>query len=156
LCKKRKDVMCHIFSAGRHFEALRQEAQKRRIDRLLMRDLVSDDDLLELYERSTVHVIPQAEGTGAGAFPSKLPNLLMAAVPIFAICDNHSELARVLHESQSGITVNGRDIDVWVERMVEFMDRIAQSSSAVFQQTTKEYLDRNFSLDRLVASILQG
>jgi len=85
LCQRRKDIMCHVFSAGPYFKLIQKEMQVLRTDRLFLRGLVPEEELAELYERSTVQVIPQAGGTAAGAFPSKLPNLFATGVPVFAI-----------------------------------------------------------------------
>ncbi len=154
LCRKRSDIMCHIFSAGAFFGALQQEMKKRGINRIFLRELVPDENLAELYERSTVHVIPQAGGTGAGAFPSKLPNLLAAGVPVYAICDRDSELAEVIRESQAGVSVDGTDLDMWVERMEELLARIAHTPRAVIRRSAHDYVAKKFNLDRLIAALV--
>jgi glycosyltransferase involved in cell wall biosynthesis len=154
LCQRRVDVICHVFSAGPNFVRVQREMQGRNIDRLHFRDLVPEGQLAELYARSTLQVIPQASGTGAGAFPSKLPNLLAAGVPVFAICDRESELATVVRESQAGTVAEGAHPGQWVEQMVEFLDRIKGTPHSTLRQTTQAYLGAKFDLDELVAAII--
>lgn len=97
-------VCCHIFSSGPAFEQLKRHASRLAPAQQLVRfhPLVDEERLPELYERSTVQLLPQAAGVGAGAFPSKLPNLIAVGVPVFAICDADSELASVIRESGAG------------------------------------------------------
>jgi glycosyltransferase involved in cell wall biosynthesis len=154
LCQQRPDVMCHVFSAGPNFARVQREMKGRNVDRLHFRDLVPEEQLAELYARSTVQVIPQASGTGAGAFPSKLPNLLAAGVPVFAICDRTSELATVVRESQAGTVAEGAHPGQWVQQMAEFLDRISGTPHSTLRQRNQAYLGTKFNLDRLVAAII--
>lgn len=154
LCRKRSDVMCHIFSEGLYFGVLQKETEKRKTNRIFFHALVPDEQLAELYERSTVQVIPQVTGTGPGAFPSKLPNLLAAGVPVFAMCDRNSELAEVIRESQAGIAIDNTDLDVWVEQMEQFLIRVGQTPHAVFRSRARDYVYKKFNLDRLIAAMV--
>ena len=154
LCRQRSDVMCHVFSEGAYFGILKKETEKRDTKRIFFHELVPDEQLAELYERSTVQVIPQVSRTGPGAFPSKLPNLLAAGVPVFAMCDRNSELAKFLRESQSGIAIDSADLDVWVEQMEQFLRRVGQSPHAVFRKRAHDYVYRKFNLDSFIAAIV--
>ena len=154
LCRKRSDVMCHIFSEGASFEELQKQTEKRKTNRLFFHELVPDEQLAELYERSTVQVIPQVRGTGAGAFPSKLPNLLAAGVPVFAMCDKSSELAKIVYDSQAGIAVDNADLDVWVEQMEQFLIGVGQTPHAAFRSRARDYVHKKFNLDTLIAAIV--
>jgi colanic acid biosynthesis glycosyl transferase WcaI len=154
LCRKRSDVMCHIFSEGAYFRVLQKETEKRKTNRIFFHELVPDEQLAELYERSTVQVIPQVRGTGPGAFPSKLPNLLAAGVPVFAMCDRDSELAEVIRESQSGIAIDNTDLDVWVEQMERFLLMVGQTPHADFRSRASDYVYKKFNLDRLIAAMV--
>jgi len=154
LCRKRSDVMCHIFSEGAYFGVLQKETEKRKTNRIFFRALVPDEQLAELYERSTVQVIPQVKGTGPGAFPSKLPNLLAAGVPVFAMCDRDSELAVVIRESQAGVAIDNTDLDVWVEQMEQFLIMVGQTPHAVFRSRARDYVYEKFNLGRLIATMV--
>jgi len=154
LCRRRDDVMCHVFSSGPFFEEIRHSHELDGSPAIRFHDLVPDEQLPELYARSTVQVIPQAKGTGAGAFPSKLPNLLYAGVPVFAICDPHSELASVIEETGIGAHAGGGDVEVWVGAMVELLDQLVGRSREEMRQAVRGYVDQHFSVDQVTASIL--
>jgi colanic acid biosynthesis glycosyl transferase WcaI len=104
-------IRCHVFSAGPHFERLKGEASANGDSAVAFRGLVPEEALPELYWRSTVQILPQAKGTGHGALPSKLPNLIAAGVPVFAICDADSEVAVLLRQlgQDAGFFVDGFD-----------------------------------------------
>jgi glycosyltransferase involved in cell wall biosynthesis len=153
LCRKRSDIVCHIFSAGTNFTTYQKQIEKQGLNRIKFHELVPNEQLAELYERSTVQLIPQARGTGPGAFPSKLPNLLAAGVPVFAMCDKDSELAEVILESQAGIAIDNSDLDVWVEQMEQFLRRVGQTPHAVFRSRASDYVNKKFNLDKLIAAM---
>jgi len=151
LCTLRPDVMCHIFSSGPFFEDLRGSGEADA--RLHFHGLVADAALQALYAHSTVQVIPQAGGTGAGAFPSKLPNLLAAGVPVFAICDPHSELATVIDEAGAGRHVDQHERAQWAAQMASFLDEIKDRPHAEFRQLSAACMEDKFSVARLVETL---
>lgn len=155
LCEARSDVMCHVFSSGPFFEALRRRAAAVPNDRIRFHGLVPDETLPTIYARSTVQVIPQATGTGAGAFPSKLPNLMAFGVPVFAMCDPESELARVIDETGIGVHVPLTDVDAWPEQVGKLIDDVVGRSHESFRQSAASYVDARFNVDRLVEAILR-
>ena len=152
LCALRADVMCHIFSSGPFFEDLRGSGEGAD-ERMQFHGLVADDALQALYASSTVQVIPQAGGTGAGAFPSKLPNLLAAGVPVFAICDPHSELATVIDETGAGRHVDQDDVAQWAAQLSAFLDEVKGRSHAEFRQLSAACMEDKFSVVRLVETL---
>ena len=90
------EVQFHIFSAGPIFEDLRKRNSTGPIGRLHLHPLVAEACLRELYSRSTVQVIPQAEGSAEACLPSKLPNIIASGCLALAICDGQSELAEIV------------------------------------------------------------
>jgi len=156
LCESRKNVKCHIFSRGPQFDELRQWSLFKETDCLSFHDLVPENQLSELYERSTVHVIPQAEGTGSGAFPSKLPNLLSHGVPVFAICDNSSELADIIGKTKYSKSVASWDIQNLVQEMNEFLDDVAGVSHEDILNQYQGTLLKMFSVENLLEHIVQN
>jgi glycosyltransferase involved in cell wall biosynthesis len=155
VCAVDPRVVCHIFSRGPLFEALQWSARGPAIQgRVLFHDLVPDESLGELYMRSHVQIIPQAEGTGAGAFPSKLPNLLAAGVPVFAICDRDSELASVIKESGCGLATDARDPQRLARALADFVETVVGGESHLQRrELLSRYLEEKFSLSRLVTAL---
>lgn len=154
LSKTHQEIICHIFSRGPIFEELSKEYSRSAESRVLFHDLVPESSLLDLYLHSDVQIIPQAEGTGAGAFPSKLPNLLAAGVPVFAICDADSELAAVLNESGAGRSVHSWQPKECVEGVAKLLSKIGDETHEQRRERLAPYVYKKFSVDALTRSIL--
>ncbi len=155
VCAEDPRVVCHIFSRGPLFDALQQSPREAAIQRrVLFHDLVPDESLVELYMRSHVQIIPQAEGTDAGAFPSKLPNLLVVGVPVFAICDRHSELASVIRESGCGLATDSRDPQGLARALADFVKTVVGGElQPQRREWLSRYVEEKFSLSRLVTAL---
>ncbi len=154
LCLERNDVMCHIFSRGPLFDEIKDNFNRENTQRIRFHDLVPEKMLGELYKRSSVQIIPQAEGTGAGAFPSKLPNLLNAGVPVFAICDSDSELSSVVNETGIGKAVHEWEMDLCIREMNQFLESIRSESHDDRYKRAKEYIERKFNVEHVVDTIV--
>lgn len=152
------NVRCSIFSAGPNFERLRAQPQPDVETRIQFQNLVPDDTLDELYARSTVQLLPQASGTSDGAIPSKLPNLLAAGVPIFAICDSQSEIVRVLKQAgdASGDHVSDFDAPSLHAQFERLLQQIARDPRATRVARQRPQVERMFSVEPLIAEILSA
>lgn len=153
LCDSRADVYCHIFSCGQIFKELEKHNRRKRI---CFHDLVFEDHLSELYTCSDVQVVPQAEKIGAGAFPSKLPNLIAAGVPVLAICDTKSELARVVMETHAGEVVSGWDFQELRQAIDSLIQNSAEMPRVLRKAAVEAYISEKFNINKLIASILKA
>lgn len=153
LCGFRKDVVCHIFSRGPIFDRLVRQRDGAAADRIRFHDLVPERALGELYRRSGIQVIPQASGTGAAAFPSKLPNLLAAGVPVFSICAQGSELMQVTREC-GGAASTPDDASSVAKDISEYVDEVAGETHEQRKARSTANLEKMFSVDGLVDVIL--
>lgn len=99
-------IRCHIFSEGPVFAELSQKSSV-----VGFHDLVSTDQIGELYSRSSVQIIPQANGTADGSLPSKLPNLMASGVPIFAICEPGSEVGHIVNLFDAGVVAESWNVE---------------------------------------------
>jgi len=154
ICLSNKLVKCHFFSQGPIFEMLKQENLALKNPNILFHDLVDESDLIELYERSTLHILPQASGTGGGAFPSKLPNLIAANVPIFAICDIDCELSDLLQNYKLSKIVDVNNENDWIKQIEIYLDEVKLARDK--PSTTMRSLLDKFCIDNLVESILNA
>ena len=154
MCRDVDNVICHIFSRGPLFDKIISSFRSKQLDRLRFHAFVSEDSSLELFEKSTVHVVPQASGVGAGAFPSKLPNLLSQGVPVFAVCDDDCELASVVNEISYGKVVTMWDVEVMVDAMKDFLAEVKDVDHVRFQKVFKDSHRDKFDVDYLVSSII--
>jgi glycosyltransferase involved in cell wall biosynthesis len=150
---RRKDVCCHFFSNGPMYEEL-MKANSESNERIKFHGLVDENSLYELYMRSDLQIIPQKEGTAEGAIPSKLPNIMSAGTPIFAICDKKSELAQILQNSGIGFCAHSRNIEQIALQLSDFLDSCIKISKGEFQKMTSDFVASNFSIVKLIDEIL--
>lgn len=150
LCNDREDVYCHIFSCGQIVDDLRSDNREKRI---CFHDLVPDSHLAELYERSDIQIVPQAEGTGAGAFPSKFSNLIVAGVPVLAVCDQESELVKIIMETSAGKAVSGWDFQELRQAVESLLEHAAKDPRARRQTIAERHIQEKFNINKLVESI---
>lgn len=146
----RQQIMCHVFSRGPIFDKLNKKNRQKRI---LFHDLVPEDLLPKLYACSDIQIIPQAEGTSTGAFPSKIPNIIASGVPILAICDPGSELEIIIRESGTGLVVSGWETLKLLSALDDLLADISKESRSDRITRTQQYVNNKFSVDRLVDSL---
>jgi glycosyltransferase involved in cell wall biosynthesis len=87
--KRIENTEFHFFSQGNIFEQLNK---KNKNEKIRFHNLVPEKNILELYKRSTIQIIPQKKGTSKGSLPSKLPNIMASGCNILIITDENSEL----------------------------------------------------------------
>jgi colanic acid biosynthesis glycosyl transferase WcaI len=143
------DVDFHIFSGGPLFEELRDRYETLGEPGVQFHPLVSERDLGEMYARSTIQIIPQAEGTETAALPSKLPNLLAAGVHLLAICGEDSEVGRLIRQAGTGTVVSRWDLDLFLDNLEDAL-RIAQSESSSQRRARVAPLLPEFSVGNMV------
>jgi len=73
--------------------------------------LLSDGEYAALLGAADVALITQAAGTGQFFFPSKLLSVLAAGLPVIAVADEDSELARAVRDGGFGCVVAPGDAD---------------------------------------------
>ena len=112
--ERHPEVQFHVLSGGPFYESLRAEYEQRPEPRVKFHPLVAEQDLAELYARSAIQIIPQAEGTESAALPSKLPNLLAAGVHLLAICSSGSEVERMIQLAGTGSIATRWDEDLFL------------------------------------------
>ncbi|MFZ1945096.1 MAG: glycosyltransferase [Acidobacteriaceae bacterium] len=142
-------VQFHVLSGGPFYESLRTEYELRPGARVQFHPLVAEQDLAELYARSAIQIIPQAEGTESAALPSKLPNLLAAGVHLLAICSSGSEVERMIQMAGTGSIATRWDEDVFLARLDEALGIVRRESAAARRARVEPLLDQ-FSITNMV------
>lgn len=145
-------VRFHIFSAGPAFNQLRNSAAAT-VSAVQFHDLVPECDLEELYARSTVQILPQVQVASGACFPSKLPNILAAGVPVLAICDPQSDLARIVNQT-SGAVADSWETSALLAHLRTILRHANTQSRQARQRAVKDMLASHFSLNALLDSIL--
>lgn len=147
------DVDFHVFSEGPLFNQLKEKFEQEEGTRVHFHPLVSTEDLPELYARSSIQVIPQAEGTEVAALPSKLPNLLEAGVHLLAICREDTEVGRLVQLAGTGTVVERWDEQLFLDRL-QMALQIVKSEPASVRRERVAPLRRLFSVSSLVALVI--
>lgn len=153
IVEKREDVLCHIFSRGPVFDDLQGKVRKNA-GRVLFHDLVPEENLYELYLRSDVQVIPQAQDVGGGAIPSKLPNIIKAGAPVFGICEPDTDLAEIIRQSGIGHCASSWNVEQVTSELDHFIEASGRSSHQSRQQKVHDFVRANFGIDRLMTAII--
>ncbi len=147
-------VWFHIFSEGHDFNLMRQCSEG--LPNVYFRELVSENDLSELYSRSDLQIIPQAFGTEAGAMPSKLPNIVAGGCAIFAICSEKSEVAELLDRHDLGIISPDWDADFAANIMERFLLTELPAWKARSASAKRRDALALFHIDNLVETVLSA
>ena len=148
------NVTCHIFSAGTVFEQIRMSNLGRTNCKVQFHALVPAEQLAELYGRSDVQIIPQALNTSDGSLPSKLPNLLAAGVPVFAICESGSELGDLVNDAKAGMVANTWDTAKLVELFKFYRNNLGTETKQERQMRLRAFIESKFSMDSVIKIIL--
>ncbi len=143
------EVQFHVFSGGPFFDSLRATYERRPGLRVQFHPLVAERDLAELYARSSIQIIPQAEGTESAALPSKLPNLLAAGVHLLAICSAGSEVERMIQLAGTGSIATRWEEDLFLTRLDEALEIVRRESASARRARVEPILDR-FSIANMV------
>jgi len=112
-------TLFHIFSSGAVYESLKRKNKNKKIK---FHNLVAERNIKELYQKSTVQIIPQKEGTSKGSLPSKLPNILFANRKVLVITDKNSELDIIFKKNNLNTVVTLWDNQVLCTALVNLLN----------------------------------
>lgn len=144
--EKIKNSNFHFFSQGYIFEELKESNTNSNIK---FHDLVSKENLSELYERSTIQIVPQLSGTSKGSLPSKLPNLLASDCQILAITDKNSEIEKIFKANDFQKVITSWENDLLLKAVNEMLS--GQKQNYVERiKISKEI----FNIDSLIKKIV--
>lgn len=143
------EVEFHVLSGGPFFDEFETARNHAPEPRVRFHPLVESRDLAELYARSAIQIIPQAEGTEVAALPSKLPNLLAAGVHLLAICSEESEVGRLIREAGTGTLVERWDRELFLSRIEQAL-AIVRHEPASARRARVEPLLELFSVTNMV------
>ena len=147
--ERHPEVQFHVLSGGPFFDSLRTGYEQRPGPRVQFHPLVAEQDLAELYARSAIQIIPQAEGTECAALPSKLPNLLAAGVHLLAICSAGSEVERMIQLAGTGSIATRWDEKLFLMRLQEALEIVRREPASLRRARVAPLLDQ-FSITNMV------
>ncbi len=128
--ERHPDVGFHVLSGGPFFDELSARYRRHAGPRVQFHPLVAEQDLAELYARSAIQIIPQAEGTEVAALPSKLPNLLAAGVHLLAICGENSEVGRLIQQAGTGSIAERWDQELFLTRLDQALEIVRREPAS--------------------------
>ena len=156
LVRRHPGIQCHIFSGGPLFDRLRGDSVLGA--GVAFHALVPETALDELYARSTIQLLPQAKGTSEGCLPSKHPKLLASGVPVFAICDDNSEIAGLLDQAGEGAAghADGFDAPDLYLRFEALLTQSAADPREVRIAHQKLFVQERFGVSGVIDEILHS
>ena len=140
-------VHFHFFSKGNVFNELKSRNKNLNI---YFHNLVSKDNIEEMYQKSFIQIIPQQSGTSQGSLPSKLPNLLASRCNIICITDKDSEIDKLFLKHQLNKVLNSWNKDLFLEAINDFFEKKESNN-----QLHLEISDRLFNVNSMINIILE-
>ena len=138
-------VMFHVFSQGNHFEELNEQNSNNKIK---FHPLVPKKNIEELYQRSSIQVVPQLPRTSKGSLPSKLPNLLVSGVNVVCITDKGSEIETLFQKNNFKTIITSWDR----EKIKDIFEMLLQQEKRNENQI--EISKNLFLIDSMIDKIL--
>jgi colanic acid biosynthesis glycosyl transferase WcaI len=126
---------------------LEQELAREPAPNFLLLPLLPEPAYRAMLAEATVGIVTQAKGSGQVVFPSKLLTLLAAGLPILAVAEIDSDLARSVAKGNFGVNVPPAQPEQVAQAMINLarqpdkLQRMAESGRRWVQ---------NFSADRIL------
>jgi len=139
------NTVFYFFSQGTIFDKLKKNNKNQKIK---FYNLVSRENLEELYNRSDIQIIPQLPNTSKGSLPSKLPNLLASGCKTLVITDKGSEIEKLFKTKKLETIVNSWD---YASILNSIKSILSKNKNTSFQKETAKEL---FTIDKMIAKIL--
>ena len=142
--KKIENTVFHFFSEG---ETLKSLKKLNNNEKIIFHNLVDKDNLEELYQKSSVQIIPQKENTSKGSLPSKLPNLLASGCKVLVITDAKSEIETLFLNNNLDLVVTSWNNDLLIEKLKVLIDK------TIDIEHQKRIAKNMFTIDKMIHKI---
>jgi len=144
--KRIDNTMFHFFSEGETIKELKRLNKSKKI---LFHNLVNKENLEELYNKSTIQIIPQKENTSKGSLPSKMPNLLASGCKVFVITDAKSEIENLFIKHNLTLVVTNWDTEILVQKLIFLINK------QIDVDHQKAIAKKIFTLDEMILKVLR-
>ena len=149
------EVSLHILivASGKNLSSVKRLASDLQLENIEFREPVPLYRLPDLLAEGDIHLAYQRPGTEGLLLPSKIYGTLAAGRPSLFVGPADCELARIVRDSRSGITVEPGN----VESIVAALRTLTQSPAlrSKMGRNAREYYDVNFGRERSVSHIVQ-
>jgi colanic acid biosynthesis glycosyl transferase WcaI len=137
-----------------------EQAASRSLSNLIIMDYVPTEDLADALSSADVAVISLSAGMSGISVPSRMYNVLASGRPILAICDEDSELGRVVLEESAGwVVAPGQPAKVveWLRYASTHPEALAEMGKRARQAAERSYtLDNILSIYQKVLAEMQS
>jgi glycosyltransferase involved in cell wall biosynthesis len=144
--KKIENTAFYFFSEGETIKKLKKLNINKNI---FFHNLVNKENLQELYNNSSVQIIPQKENTSKGSLPSKLPNLLASGCKVLVITDPKSEIEELFINNDLDLVVTNWNTDLLLEKLIFLIGK------QVDLQRQKEIARKLFTIDEMILKVFR-
>jgi len=144
--KKIENTAFYFFSEGETMSNLKKLNKNKNI---FFYNLVDKKNLEELYNNSSVQIIPQKENTSKGSLPSKLPNLLASGCKVLVITDPKSEIEELFISNGLDLVVTNWNTDLLIEKLTLLIRK------QVDLQHQKEIARKIFTIDEMICKVFR-
>ncbi|WP_439128211.1 glycosyltransferase family 4 protein [Polaribacter sp.] len=144
--KQINNSVFHFFSEGESFKKLQKLNKNKNI---FFHPLVDKKNLKELYNKSSVQVIPQKENTSKGSLPSKLPNLLVCGTKILVITDSNCEIEELFKKNNLNLIATNWNISYLIQKLKLLLNK------KIDEQHQKSVALNLFTIDKIIHKIFR-
>lgn len=103
------DVIIVVVGDGTRRHWLEEQLKTAALDNILLLPYQPRSVVPQIYASSDLCLVPLKRGTAQETFPSKIYTIMAAGRAVIAAADPHSELAKVVKDSQSGWAIPADD-----------------------------------------------
>lgn len=153
LLKNHSDIKFVLFGGGAEYEEIKKYAESLGLENVIINTLLPGDRISEVYSLGDVNLVVFKSGAGRSAMPSKTWSIMACGIPIIASFDTDSELARIIHFANAGISVQPENANELAGAILDFY--ALKQKSKPFIGNGRKYVEENASKYLCVNKYLQ-
>jgi len=142
-----------ITAEGVGMEKLRQNNKKHQNNNLVLKNLVSMQELPEVLGSADILLALLERDAGNFSVPSKVLNYLCAGRPIVMAAPKENQAARLIHAIGAGIVVEPDDSEGFSNAVAFYMSN--PNHSIIAGQRARTYAEENFNIDKISNDFLK-
>ena len=107
-----------LFGNGSRYHDICDRVNNESISNVIVKDLLPQDRISEVYSFGDVAIITGTRGTGNAGLPSKTWSIFACNTPIIASFDTDSELASIIERASAGICIEPENPSLLAESII--------------------------------------
>lgn len=154
----KKDVVFAFVGGGSVLEALREQAERERIENVVFIPYQEKRNLVYSLNAADVHFVVNAKGIKGVSVPSKLYGVMAAGKPVLGILEKGSEARLIVEEARCGISVEPGDYER-IEKLIDHFITLKETKELVKmgergRNYLTQYLTKDVSIQKYKEEIL--